>query len=369
MELPAGTLLFRAMNIDPKNPNGMFVDFLGIYENEKFCLSPIHNVFTFPFPWVGFGILDWTTNNPSWMKYNAFQVYALQFNTKVISLISPSPRSRQDISASEPSDSVIQRCNKFPETKCYDDPKRRKDFSIAQGFDLCIRPEGRSVSGWIGISNADSIDVKNKKPLSTPMGRYLHMMSRENPERADRLLCHMFTDSRSQRGFPEIVLHPRVPGQTEYLFRRGDPIKLIEADSKHLTFLPVAVITASGVYSIFDKDIDVGDFELDERVKEMSDEDKKAINFELKNERRKRIEAMCDEFMKREGIRYNIHTGMYVLGKDKDYDTLVPSTTPEDIDRINIFGFYSNKLKFMFKRPDITKVYLDLAAGAPSVKV
>lgn len=347
MELPAGTLLFRAMNIDPKNPNGMFVDFLGIYENKKFCLSPIHNVFTFPFPWVGFGILDWTTNKPSWMKYNAFQVYALQYNTKVISLISPSPRSRQDVSASEPSDSVIQRCNRFPETKCYDDPKRKKDFSIAQGFDLCIRPEGRSVSGWIGISNADSIDVKKKTPLTTPMGRYLHMMSRENPERADRLLCHMFTDSRNQRGFPEIVLHPRVPGQTEYLFRDGDPIKLIEDDSKNLTFLPVAVITASGVYSIFDKDIDVGDFEVDER--------------------RKRIEAMCDKFMKSKRIQYDIHTGMYVL--DKEYDTLVPSTTPDDIDRINVFGFYSNKLKFMFKRPDIEKVYLDLGAGAPSVKV
>ena len=52
--LPAGTLLFRAMKI-PNPAMGedvrqFYRDYLGTAEGSKLCLSPLQNVFFYPFP-------------------------------------------------------------------------------------------------------------------------------------------------------------------------------------------------------------------------------------------------------------------------------------------------------------------------------
>jgi hypothetical protein len=71
-----------------------FSDILGIPTEDGFCMSPVHNVFTFPLPYVGFGLYDWTADSPAWNKYNAFNVYILDHQGKFVNLILPSNEVR-----------------------------------------------------------------------------------------------------------------------------------------------------------------------------------------------------------------------------------------------------------------------------------
>ena len=59
VDLPIGTLLFRGVKL-PDVANGddarLFVrEFLGMPNGDSFCLSPVTNVFFYPFPYVAFG--------------------------------------------------------------------------------------------------------------------------------------------------------------------------------------------------------------------------------------------------------------------------------------------------------------------------
>jgi hypothetical protein len=271
--LPKGTILFRAIYLrDPtEDPNGadLFQDLLGYPVGSDFCLSPIHNVYCFAIPYVGFGLYDWTSRAEAWRKYNAFMVYALTEDTRFVILIRPSRDVRGTPKGWGRGD-LIARCDKFPPTECYralpnaERIARTATFQKAQAWDNCLDPVRRheeGLGGWIAVAEGDSIDVEEGKgrtarrvpPRNTPMGSYLRSM---NDEDFVDTLPHMVVDARGTRGFPEIVVNPRQhsAGLSATLVRRaatfGESIRMVGEDllAGRLAFAPIATITAAGFY-------------------------------------------------------------------------------------------------------------------------
>lgn len=271
--LPKGTILFRAIYLrDPtEDPNGadLFQDLLGYPVGSDFCLSPIYNVYCFAIPYVGFGLYDWTSRAEAWRKYNAFMVYALTEDTRVVILIRPSRDVRGTPKGWGRGD-LLARCDKFPSTECYralpnaERVAKTTAFQKAQAWDNCldtVRRREEGLGGWIAVAEGDSIDVEEGKgrtarrvpPRNTPMGSYLRSM---NAEDLVDTLPHMVVDARGTRGFPEIVVNPRrhSASLTETLVRGTtsfeESIRYVGEDllADKLAFAPIATITAAGFY-------------------------------------------------------------------------------------------------------------------------
>jgi hypothetical protein len=266
-DLPSGTVLFRAIHLKPENEGkDIFTDLLGRISGSSFCLSPTQNTYTFPFPYIGFGLYDWASETPSWQKYNAFIVYTLSETRPFVNMINPS----QDVRGTPKGNDVtaeITRCDLFG-THCPGD-------SVAYlKWDNCVNRnymQHRGTIGNISIAELDSIDVEKsakggKKgygslpPKESSLGKYLKELSATNPEAATVALTQFYTCSptdgkgrrlRVQRGVPEITLYSN-KGLTNHPVTR--PIR----DASHyysqdmaanaFTILPVAIITANGIY-------------------------------------------------------------------------------------------------------------------------
>ncbi len=221
VDLPSGTLLFRANNIRSENDGrDFFWDLLGIPTADGFCMTPVHNVFTFPFPYVGFGLNVWgNTFRAAWAKYNCIQVYVLKCSAPVINLISPSHETRgvtkdRKAYASQP----IRRCETFG-APCATTPEERRTQLKYLTYDNCIEPAFRERTGCIGniaIGANDSLDVQDVKvtPANSAMGQYLHLLSKTKPEEAATIAANLYVDKNGHRGIPEIVVHPVKPGLT-----------------------------------------------------------------------------------------------------------------------------------------------------------
>ena len=69
VDIPAGTLLFHAFCLDDERMSNFFKPMLGFPSEDGYCLSDIYSVYTFPFPYVGFGILDFKGKEFRLMKY------------------------------------------------------------------------------------------------------------------------------------------------------------------------------------------------------------------------------------------------------------------------------------------------------------
>lgn len=331
--LPKGTLLFRAIRLrsPSEDPNGMdlFQDFLGYPIGSSFCLSPIHNVYTFPIPYVGFGLYDWTSKAEAWRKYNAIMVYALTQDTRIITLILPAKEVRGSPKGWTRPGDILSRCDRFPPTECYrglpNAEIKTKAFQEAQGWDNCLDPVRRQeegLGGWIAVAEGDSIDVRRGKgrvrPRETPMGAYLVSMGAGD---LIDTLPHMTIDARGTRGFPEIVVNPRTwnAGLTDTLVRPTasfeNSLGMVADDLRNgrLAIAPIATITAAGFY--FFDGTDIG-FRREgvsaSSIANMRPED-----------RRRRIEQNSYELMTRLGrgevdglpaTTFDRRTGFFVMG-------------------------------------------------------
>ncbi len=270
-DLPSGTVLFKAVHLKPEHEGkDIFSDLLGRISGSSFCLSPTQNTYTFPFPYIGFGLYDWTSELPSWQKYNAFIVYILTETRPFVSMINPSPDVRGTPKGNEHRDAEITRCDKFG-THCPGDSKEYLKW------DNCINRNymnSRGTIGHISIAELDSIDIEKsakggKKtsdfipPNETHLGKYLKTLSATNPEAATIALTQFYTCSptdktgkrlRTHRGIPEITLYSNKLLTSHPLVR---PVHSIE-DASHyysqdmaanaFTLVPVAIITANNIY-------------------------------------------------------------------------------------------------------------------------
>lgn len=320
VDLPAGTLLFKATQII--DTRSMFFDFLGRVSAEGFCQTPYQNVFTFPFPYVGFGLFHQNVSNPAWKKFNAFQVYVLNANHSFVNMIKPSPMMRGHPHDYNKTGDSIQRCDTYGPI-CKPTTLTDDEWNMFLNYDNCLQRDfarKTGIMGSISIADNDSIFRKMHKKFTvseSSMGQYLRSLNAKNPQLAAQLIMNTYIDARYLRGIPEIVINARKPQSFEPeenetflpITDVGEAISYYNEDLEANIFniLHVGTITANGIFYSSDPGT----------IKNIS-----ATFNGSAEERKNAIEENLATFMKRattEGLpefgflKFDFRTGFYVF--------------------------------------------------------
>ena len=269
--LPAGTVLFRAMKI-PNPAMGQdfrtfYRDYLGnpetITSSQKatgvkgFCLSPLHNVFFYPFPYIAFGAHTVGTT------FTMMQISVLVHPVTVVSAMAPSDFVRGRALRYD-GDAPWQRCSNFsgPGVECH---ARTGEERKALSYDNCLRPEFQAssgVRGWMAVADRDSlnpvVEVEGRKRAviskTAPMSVNMLNLSKAYPKEAVKLVASTYMDSQGHAGFPEISMYPykahKGPGNIKRSCHTNEFAMRIlekEAATDNLNFLPIAAFTKNGV--------------------------------------------------------------------------------------------------------------------------
>lgn len=282
VDLPEGTLLFRAIKLTDDGMN-FFMDTLGFYIPENpgiikaelrgkkgYCLSPSQNVFTFPFPYVGFGLYDWE-GSEAWKKYNAFIVYYLARSCPFVNMISPSYDVRGTPKGNVSGNSIV-RCNLLG-NQCFEPDKNPKKSYLS--YDNCIDPgfaERTGTVGSISIAEQDSFSI-TKKGDNASLKKYYRGLEQESSRSSNSekkrmreimsVIKNTYVDEHDITGIPEIVLHvrnPRIENSNERPIQNvdifQDAMRLFhdELGVNTLNVLPVALITGNKINYVGDSD-------------------------------------------------------------------------------------------------------------------
>jgi len=269
--LPAGTVLFRAMKI-PNPAMGQdfrtfYRDYLGnpetITSSQKatgvkgFCLSPLHNVFFYPFPYIAFGAHTVGTT------FTMMQISVLVHPITVVCAMAPSDFVRGRALRYD-GDAPWQRCSNFsgPGVECH---ARTGEERKALSYDNCLRPEFQAssgVRGWMAVADRDSlnpvVEVEGRKRAviskTAPMSVNMLNLSKIYPTEAVKLVASTYMDSQGHAGFPEIAMYPykahKGPGNIKRSCATNEFAMRIlekEAATDNLNFLPIAAFTKNGV--------------------------------------------------------------------------------------------------------------------------
>ena len=258
--LPAGTILFRGIQLPTENPLAFYTDYLGtpsmVGGSPTLCLKPTHNVFFYAHPLVCFG-----AHNVGPL-FDAVQVVVLVKDVNVVCMIRPSLMVRGE-GKRYSGISPIQRCSNFKES-C---GELTEDAIRQLSYDNCLSPDYQrrsSTRGWMAIANLDSIEPKledEQQELRPTMAPYLKALEKRQPGVGSILTASTYVDAtRSEKGknprtgFPEIVLYPYAtpPGDTSLHQPCSTDIQAMALIAKHakkdnLLYLPIATITAKGV--------------------------------------------------------------------------------------------------------------------------
>jgi hypothetical protein len=264
VDLPIGTLLFRGVilpDLSKGDDARLFVrEFLGIPNGGSHCLSPVTNVFFYPFPYVAFGA------DHVGAKFNAIEMYVVAKPLRIAAMVRPSNWIRggdiKDFDGTAP----IQRCEKF-DFPCRELSNQEKaKENEAKLWDNCIRPEfavKEGVAGWMAMADLDSLDVFSEKPkppvTQTSMGKYLRELEGRQKGKVSELLPLFMTDNRKHRGVPEIVLFPWSPhpGPQITMTDAANEIESANAIAEmadRFNYLPIACITQNGIIEAFEGD-------------------------------------------------------------------------------------------------------------------
>lgn len=251
--IPAGTVLFRGLKVPkPEDAKYFYRDFLGDSEPGKVCLSPVHNVFFYPVPYVAFGAHDVGKD------FTMLQLVVLVHPVTVVCAISPSPLVRgmgQKYSGTAP----WQRCSQFsgPDIDCH--PPTAKELD-ARTYDNCLNPEYQARSGtrgWMALANLDSLKPRQKRkdiyPQATSsMATFIKSLESEIPGEGSKALAWSYVDDHGHAGYPEIALYPYRIHKGRSLITRPcrtneDAMRLIETEAAadNLNYLPLATFTKS----------------------------------------------------------------------------------------------------------------------------
>jgi hypothetical protein len=253
--LPPGTLLFRGITIPDteqnEDPRKFFTEYLGSPDGRNMCLTPQHNTFFYPIPFVPFG------THTVGEKFNAIHVYVTTRPLNVISAIAPSPWSRG-------SPKKWAYADQTPWARCDVYTEWCKELSyidrMALQYDNCINPEyakATGTRGWMAVADLDSLKpykLREGSARDSPMGGYLDALKKRDAELAYQLLIQTYVDERKHTGYPEIALYPLKTHPGNVLIKR--PARDERAILKHmeelartneLNFLPLATITSEGI--------------------------------------------------------------------------------------------------------------------------
>lgn len=253
--IPPGTLLFRGIVIpdteQDEDPRRFFTEYLGAPIGKTMCLTPQHNTFFYPIPFVPFG------THTVGEKFNAIHVYVTTRPLNVISAIAPSPWSRGSPKKwAYPEQIPWSRCDSFNEW-CTELSYLDR---MALQYDNCINPDyaqATGVRGWMAVADLDSLKpykLREGSALESPMGSYLDSVKKRDVDLAHELLIQTYVDERKHTGYPEIALYPLKTHPGNKLLKR--PARDERAVMKHmeelaraneLNFLPLATITSEGI--------------------------------------------------------------------------------------------------------------------------
>jgi len=266
--LPVGTILFRGVTLSEKEDVRYFYrDYIGDpYGKDQVCLSPTHNVFFYPSPYVSFGAHDIGS------KFKCIQIVVLVKPMNIVSAIGPHRFVRAQTWIYT-GDAPYKRCSyytlhckdKLPE----EDLKRAKD---AASYDNCLSPEYQQrtgIRGWMALAQLDTL--KPTEEGFGPMAKYIIGLSKRIPSAASELMAYMYKDFYSSAkykikdkeiniescGFPEIALYPysKHPGDKTILQYCTDAKTAENIITEHikkddLNYLPIAMITKKGVVNV-----------------------------------------------------------------------------------------------------------------------
>jgi hypothetical protein len=247
--LPAGTVLFRGIRI-PNVAAGedvryFYRDFLGDPEGtSEVCLSPTHNVFFYPIPYVMFGAHNVGST------FQSIQMVVLVHPITLVCSISPSKWVR-GITNRFGGTAPYQKCSTVRGDRCHRLSAKEEE---ALKYDNCLTPEYQQKSGtrgWMAIADLDSINPM-KIQGDGPMLTYIQELEKRMPGEGASLLASLYTDDNRHAGYPEIAMYPYK--NHKGLFKRKcrterNAISLIaeEAGADNLNYLPIATITKDGV--------------------------------------------------------------------------------------------------------------------------
>lgn len=259
--IPAGTVLFRSMKI-PNPAQGedvrhFYRDYLGNPEGARdVCLSPIHNVFFYPFPHVAFGAHTIGTT------FTMIQMVVLVHAVTVVCAVSPSDFVRGR-GLRDDGTAPWQRCSNFSGRGVECHPRTLAERT-ALSYDNCLRPEYQQRSGtrgWMAIADRDSVNPvvmsEGKKRTvvdkNSPMSTYLRKLATSLPAEAAKALANTYKDQQGHAGFPEIALYPYYEHKGAKLIKRACPtndmaMRIIEKEAlaDNLNYLPIAAFTKNG---------------------------------------------------------------------------------------------------------------------------
>jgi 16S rRNA G966 N2-methylase RsmD len=272
LTLPPGTVLFRGVKI-PNTAAGedvryFYRDYLGTPEDiqrggrvvqKQVCLPPTHNVFFYPFPFVGFGI------HTVGETFHSMQAVVLVHPMTVICNVSPSTMSRGDTHRMV-AGNIYARCSQF-NYDCHTPTARELE---AKEYDNCLHPEYQQRSGtrgWMAIANLDSLfpksDETKKLRSRSPMGKYIANLEQNFPGQGSEVLAWAYRDSNKHSGFPEIAIYPYQahPGPQTITRTCGSEkeaisIMVFEASRNNLNYLPLAAFTKDGIVDMVNGQFD-----------------------------------------------------------------------------------------------------------------
>jgi hypothetical protein len=270
--LPAGTLLFRGVTIPDiegkEDVRYFYRDYIGDpYGKDQVCLTPTHNVFFYPFPYVSFG-----AHNIG-KTFKCIQIVVLIKPMTVVSAIGPYRFVRAQTWIYT-GDSPFKRCSlttlRCKEKATEEEVKRAKE---AAQYDSCLDPDYQKNSGtrgWMALAQLDTLKPNESGELST-MGKYIVGLSKRIPKAASELIAFMYKDFYSpmkyklkdkevnleSSGYPEIALYPysKHPGDKTIIqycndSKSAESIITDHAKRDDLNFLPLAMITRKGILNV-----------------------------------------------------------------------------------------------------------------------
>ncbi len=256
--LPPGTLLFRGFQLPPEklDPSAQvlsfYKDFLGeSKDNKSVCLTPTHNTFFYPFPYVAFGV------HGVGQRFNAMAAYVTTRPLTVVSTISPSDWVRGSGHAYY-GGAPWARCTEFMQYKC----RELAPYEMsALGYDNCLEPnyaKASGVRGWMAIADLDSLEPgkfrkEGRGAKDAPMTQFLKRFHDSGPRNAEvvrELLTWTYTDKHKHAGFPEIALYPYAEHPGPRLIRKKLGSEYFAqqrlaslASENNLNYLPLAIFT------------------------------------------------------------------------------------------------------------------------------
>jgi len=389
--LPVGTVLFRGVTL-PNTANGtddvryFYRDYIGDpLGKNKVCLSPTHNVFFYPFPYVSFGA------NDIGEKFKCMQIVVLVKPMNVICAIGPYGLVRAQTwiyTGSAP----FKRCFDFtPHCKSVEEAKRTlpsgQNVDLTKSFDNCINPEYQKrsgVRGWMALAKLDRLTPIEDGSLSS-MAKYIVGLSKRIPSAASELIANMYKDFYSptevkitlsekerqkkekalknagkgekelkkidmlkieSQGFPEIALYPysNHPGDkpiTQYCndSKGAESIIIDHIRKDDINFMPIAMITKKGILHVIGGEQDFFSYErlqagtniFTTPVQTQQHAIERYLQEYLKVLRRSGITL---PFYGKGTLQYDTRTGFYVLPQfitDPVYRSfLIPLTTPQE---------------------------------------